>query len=378
MRAYARQQGARPAIGNAPENRPDHASGGHHLGYGIVNYAAQSVKGRKTLKSKIYLSAALLGMALTSQGVAQDDLLPPDLNPVQAGLETSEIVALTLKIFDSTRSSKRHYDHVAPLDGFTFGLGHYPQSGSEKFFGSLRDDKDGKAYDAFLFRSHQLFRSREDAWGALARITGLGNDVQPTKDRIESALNRTIFGAEFMKRYRKHCKRKCKPGEPDLYHEHQEWLVPLLKYVLRDRTLVEWQIDYWHAFLIQPASLQAKRAGIDSVAGIIGVASARSSAGSWGKKIVEAAQTGKLSHNGVTWDWNRHPFVVNPTDDQLMDWRLLARWQWYCSRKGKIRNRSRAYFNEFLADKWVLATFDGGLSGIKDPANWDPSNVRPK
>lgn len=51
-------------------------------------------------------------------------LLPPDTNPVQAGLVIPELVRFALAVFDAENISKRHYGHIAPLDGITLGLGH--------------------------------------------------------------------------------------------------------------------------------------------------------------------------------------------------------------------------------------------------------------
>lgn len=257
-------------------------------------------------------------------------------------------------------------------------MAHIPQAQVEGFFRDMRNAGGGEVAVAFGARAAEFFANDDKAWSAAIRAARLGAVGKANAADVERVLDATIFSKDFMARYAKNCRITCQPGEPDLYHEQREWLVPLLRLALRDRRVATFQLENWNATLLVPAAANARLAGIDSEAGIISVASAQSSATSWGRQIARAAETGRLAVGDLVWPWNHHPFKPEATAAELHDWRVLATWQWYCAKKRGIRNRSVAYFNAFLKDKWELPTFDGGSKGLKDPANWDPTKVKMK
>lgn len=306
-------------------------------------------------------------------------LLPPERNPVQAGVEVSKLVRLTLEIFDSEGISKRHYDHIAPLDGITLGLGHYPQAQIAGFFNALKDDNNGETLNRLIIRLYEYFQKDDSAWHKLQSMAKRENSSLSTEE-VRKAIKSTLLNQAFMSRYSKNCRIECKNNEPDFYHEQENWFVPSMGYALRDLAVVQWQVRYWEHYLLKPSQKKATQAGLVSIPSVIGVASAESSAKSWGTHIAGAKERGYIGQPGSDyyWQWNKHPFLNNPTDEQLESWRLLARWQWYCWKKGKIRNRSRTYFNKFLAHQWKLPTFKGGSTGTRDPKNWNPTLLKMK
>lgn len=308
------------------------------------------------------------------------DLLPPDKNPVEVGRKVPDLVRFILEIFDSEPISKRHYDHIAPLDGITMGLGHYPQAEIGDFFQALHNDNDGKTFKVFIERLNEYLQTDEGAWRALQVKANVAT-ASLSQEVARDAIKGTILNKEFMKRYEKNCDtQKCKPDEPNFYHEQERWFVPSMRYVLRDSVLVDWQVRYWDDYLLTPSKAKAKQAGLASIAGVIGVASAESHAKSWATYIAGAKERGFISNDKarLRWDWNKHPFINNPTAEQLESWRLLAMWQYYCSKEGKLRNRSRAYFVKYLADIWKLPTSLGNSERNIDPRNYNPSYVKMK
>ena len=209
--------------------------------------------------------------------------------------------------------------------------------------------------------------------------------MQPSsvsKEAIKGAINKTLLNTDFMRPYKENCEKDrqiCKPEEPGFYNE-QDWFVKSMKYALRDSTLVKWQVDYWEKSVLNPAKEKAKKANFldSSNAGIIGMASMGSSAPSWARYFVkEATGQGYVTNDkaNLRWEWDKHPYIANPTPEQLESWHLLVRWQYYVSKKGYIRNRSAAYFVKYLAGEWELPNFHDTSEWKEDSRNWDPNKV---
>jgi endonuclease/exonuclease/phosphatase family metal-dependent hydrolase len=304
--------------------------------------------------------------------MADGILLPEDKNPYEAGVPMNQLMAELFIIFDSTTSSKRHYDHVVSLDGATVGMGHWPQSQTEELFAALKSDT--AAYNAFLKRAEEYTVANKNVWNELLQVSGKTNLVE--------ALDATLFSESFMSKYSNNCRISCAADEPDLYHENQGWFPPLVKYGFRDSTVVKWTLNHYEDYLLGKAKKYVASAGIKTnlIPAILGFASATSSASSWGSYLGGAYERGYIEACGDKWKWNEHPFIDKPTQEQLDSWRLVARWQYYASKKNcnkdssdySLRNREFEMYKKYLAQNWKIGSLPNNK---KDPKNWDPDHV---
>ena len=318
---------------------------------------------------------------MNSTDAIANRLLLPDQNPFETGIAMSHEQELVFEAFDHSRRSRRHYDHVSSLDGITILRGHRPQAQVFKCFEDLVEED--KAHNAFVEQSHAYFEEHVAEWREFCHELGLdspSDSPECTLAFVRDALSETIFDEAWHERheYDRNPKRNpdftTRSGEPDMFHQ-QSWLVGLLRQVLRDRTVVEWQVDWYQRELVDESMDQVKRAGIKhhQEIALVSFAGAGSSASSWPKRFIKAfkSTTGKLTHGSRVWTWNKHPFILGATPEQLDMWRICAATQWYCSRKQKVRGRSL----------WVLKWLEKegyqfpNLSNKKDDANWDPRKI---
>ncbi len=335
------------------------------------------------MERKTALRSLIVGLAVNSIA-AGSELLPPDMNPVEVGYEARglgnpELVTKAIEVFDSVGSSKRHYDHVDQLDGLTIGLGHWPQSKLSNFFHALASDRAGETFAALSQRLYEYYESNPDAWRSWSAAGHLENPALNI-EAVRSSIQATLLNDRFMEQYAINCKRNssnyCGSG-PSFYNDHPG-IIEALKLALRDPLVVDWQMRYWEEDVLNPAEKKAVAAGIPSIAGVVGMASMESSAPSWANNIVNEAHRGYITNDKeqIEWKWNVHPFIAEPTVTELESWRLLVRWQYYCSKKGKVRNRSQKYFALFLADTWKVPIVLPNGHVADHPNNWDPTLVK--
>ena len=159
-----------------------------------------------------------LMLAWTDGAAMAGQLLPANQNPVQAGVQVDSFVTRALEIFDATPSSRRHYDHVEPLDGVTVGLGHYPQAELKQFFESLRRDQ--AAHAAFVQRATEYFSANRSAFNS-ARMRLRLPSAQPSAQTVSELLEASLFSSNYMNRYRKNCRIKCTSREANFFAEHR-------------------------------------------------------------------------------------------------------------------------------------------------------------
>lgn len=143
-----------------------------------------------------------------SQVQEPEELLPAGLNPVQAhdklcsnsGIVINPTLRHVFNNFDASDSSVRHYDHVAPLDGITIGMGHWPQNEVSKFF------EDIEKYPGVKKRFSKNCR---------------GNDRRGY----------------------------CRQAKPNMWKQ-LPWLPGILKRGLRDKVVTNWQTDFYYRDVI--------------------------------------------------------------------------------------------------------------------------------
>jgi hypothetical protein len=201
---------------------------------------------------KISPICALAVVLVSSLGVTPTfacDLQPANQNPADVpGIEMSRLAAQVNETFKAGSKSNRNYDLVDPFDGMTLAFGNWPQQEVEDFFKDMKSSNDGRAFVAFTDCMTAFFakkeKASENAW-RLAQAVAKVASADPTHEQVTTVLDRTLLNKSFMKRYAKHCRERCRRGEPDLYNEQKGWLVPALRYALRDREVINWQVDYW-------------------------------------------------------------------------------------------------------------------------------------
>ena len=144
-------------------------------------------------------------------------LLPPDLNPAEAYVKlcskagfkvvSQELIDI-FNNFDSTISSKRHYDHINFLDGITIGMGHWPQAEVNHFFGSLIKDSSAKAN--FLNEAVAAFKtlSKKECQKYL-------KGKSCNEAHIKSLISDTLFNIKFLKqKYGRNCRLNSQLNVP--------------------------------------------------------------------------------------------------------------------------------------------------------------------
>ncbi|MFN3656284.1 MAG: hypothetical protein ACK4UO_03380 [Pseudolabrys sp.] len=338
--------------------------------------------------SRTWTVLTAFGLSMAAGPVLACDLQPKDRNPASvSGVEFTRLARAVNDNFNSGARSARNYDLVDPLDGMTLGFGNWPQQEVAGFFADMKSSNGGKAFITFTDCLHEFFAQTDNAdiWGraqAVARVS----PGPATRDAVAAVLEKTLFNSAFMARYRKHCSEVCKPGEPDLYHEHEAWLKPALRHGLRDRTVIAWQVDFWTRTIVGAAVEMASTVGLkDDEAGVVAAAAYRSSAPAWFKPVAMAARSGTLTFRNFTWNWNAPPAGAGRDAEGLKSWRRFILWQHYAARvwigqgKRRVRDRSRKFFADFLAAHWLLpARRADGSPDWNSISNLDPALVRPR
>lgn len=316
------------------------------------------------------------------------DLQPKDQNPASiSGIDFTPLARAVNDNFRSGSSSERNYDLVDPLDGMTLGFGNWPQQEVEDFFADMKSSNGGKALVAFTDCLNEFFAPKDNAdiWRR-AQTAARMTPGPVTRDNVAAVVDNTLLSSAFLARYRKHCSEVCRPGEPDLFHEHQAWLNPALRYALRDRAVIAWQVDFWTRTIVGSANEMAGTVGLkDDEAAVVAAAAYRSSAPAWFKPVATAAQTGSLTFGGYQWNWNAPPAGASRDAEGLKSWRRFILWQHYAARvwigqgKHRVRDRSRKFFADYLAAHWLLpARRPDGSPDWTNMSNLNPAHVKPR
>jgi len=272
------------------------------------------------------------------------DVQPADRNPNDIGIPMSPAARAVNDTFTFGPASERFYDYVEPLDGITLGFGNWPQQEVEGLFRDMSTANGGKAFEAFAGCAASFFaqQNHAEAWRA-ARMAARVGPLDPTRDNVTTVLRQTLLSRSFMARYKGHCKKTCRRGEPDLYHEHKTWLVPALKYALRDRDVIVWQVDFWTRTIVDRANELAEKVGLkDDEAAMVAAAAYRSSAPAEFNDVIRASRTGTLSFRGRTWKWDDPPTGARRDAEGLKRWQRLILWQHYANRVWARSQRIRA------------------------------------
>ncbi|MCO4794891.1 MAG: hypothetical protein KC493_14320 [Bacteriovoracaceae bacterium] len=300
-----------------------------------------------------------------------DELLPAGLNPVQAhdklcsssGLQVSKKMRHVFSNFDASKSSVRHYDHVAPLDGMTIGMGHWPQNEVGKFFQDM--DKHALAKNQFMKRAIESFMGDESSISLRQCELSLGGSAC-TKENITKLLSSTIFNKEYMKKhYSKNCRGNdrrgfCTQSKPNMYKQ-LPWLAPVLKRGLRDKAVTRWQLDFYKRDVIASGESQALKSGLGKTKeAILLLSSLDSSGSSWARYIGKSRSRGYVDINGKKYDWFKPEGINNPTTDEIHSWRLLLAYRYYNFKKGqrrhgckrRIRTRQAHLYCNYMKDSW--------------------------
>lgn len=340
------------------------------------------------MKTKHRKIAITILLWLITPPVLACDLQPQHKNPATvSGIEFTLLARAVNDNFRSGSESKRDYDLVDPLDGMTLGFGNWPQHEVEGFFADMKSSDGGKALGVFTECSNEFFAQRNNAeiWLRAQKAARLP-PAEATRDRVVAVLEKTLLSGTFMARYRKHCPEVCRPGEPDLYHEHQAWLKPLLGFALRDRVVIAWQVDFWTRTIVNSANEMANTIGLkDDEAAVVAIAAYRSSAPAWFSPVAKAAQTGLLTYGEYKWNWNTPPAGTKREAEGLKSWRRFILWQhyaarvWIGQRKQRFRDRSRKMFEDYLAVDWLLpARRTDGSPNWSSASNLNPALVKPR
>jgi hypothetical protein len=319
----------------------------------------------------------------TEQGPQPPNLLPQFKDPVEVGLNVSDNVRAILPYFNANAGSERDYDLIDGLDGLTIGVGNWPQSQLEKFFQSLAVDRNGATLRDLVTTLVFYFQRHAGDWATLqktAKVTGAADNTA-----IGEALRRTVLNQEFMRRYEKNCTRTT-PGHPcigpPVFVTEQPWFVKSMCMGLRTRSVAEWEARFWEEDILRPSIDFAEKTDLQTPAAAkILIASLYSSYPNPTKSVVELLArcpnggprpNCMLNMGPLSWDLTKHRFISSPTAEQLNSWRLMAVWQWYTTRQGRIRSRMQKFFDEFLAKDWVLPAPDSD----RDPRNWAPNHLQ--
>jgi len=266
-------------------------------------------------------------------------MLTPGLNPVEATedgtgksyqfFKEGSIIAKMITVFDATRSSKRHYDHVNKLDGITFGMGHWHTSRILKFFNDLHAHKEAR--EALNRRMAEFFSmpGNEDM---RADFLKAGGETELTTATAQAVIAKTFRNPKWMSKWSK---------RRSLYQ--LPWVRNSFKYFLRDSSIVAWQIDFWRRDVVGKGIDFALKSNALTFQAVASFTSIASSAPGWGSSLVrQVLKDGKVSTGGKTWYWNKSSL----TGDSLQEWRAVVVWQYYCRKKNKIRSRMRKLWNE--------------------------------
>ena len=151
---------------------------------------------------------------------------------------------------------------------------------------------------------------------------------------------------------------------------------------LRTPAVAEWEARFWEDDVLRPAINLAGRTDLrPPVAAKILMASLYSSYPSSTKAVAELLERCPndqprpncvLNTGPLNWDLTKHRFIAAPSPEQLNSWRLMAVWQWYTAKQGRIRSRMQKFFSEYLADDWVLPN----PGDDRNAANWNPGHLR--
>ena len=299
-----------------------------------------------------------------------DELLPEGLNPVEAhdqlcsasGLTVNETMRHVFANFDASKSSVRHYDHVAPLDGITIGMGHWPQNEVSKFFEDMERFPDVKK--RFFNRAVEAMQE----YGSEIALSECHLQIKKpcVKENIISLLENTVFNEAFMKKhFSKNCRGNnssghCTQAKPNMWKQ-LPWLPKVLKRGFRDKVVTNWQTDFYYRDVIQTGEKLAIKSGIgNDFDSILMLSSLDSSGSSWAKYIGNSMDRGHVEIGGKKYDWNRPEGLVNWSPKELKSWRMLLAFRYYNFKKGersggcgrRIRNRQKQFYCMYAKDMW--------------------------
>lgn len=335
--------------------------------------------GRRSFLASAAAVAVIAWLPRRAVGQPLEPLLPARRNPAAVGMVDDPLVRKAVEVFDGP-AEQRWYDRVDQLDGLTIGFGHWPQSElSPKFLKSLRAFDGGRIFDRFVARLAEFYTMSPAHWARAPQVPG-----PPTADNVLLVLDRTLYAPEVMKRFAKNCskdsKQLCLPESPSFFREHchgeRDWIGAGFGHALRDPSLVRWQVALWSTDVIGSVRAPARTVEMDDEAGIIALASMRSSAPAYLKDFVDGVRTGTVRRGGFTWNWRSAGGSAPTTPAALASWRRLVAWQWYIARTGRIRGRSQAYFEAFLARDWRLPVMKGDRPDWRAAMdNGDPAKV---
>ncbi len=307
-----------------------------------------------------------------NQGQVQmpDELLPEGMNPVQAhdhlcsasGITLNETMRHVFANFDATDSSVRHYDHVAPLDGITIGMGHWPQNEVSKFFEDMERFPDVKK--RFMKRAVEAMQEN----GSEISIAECQLQLKRPcgKENIEDLLENTIFDETYMKKhFSKNCRGNdrnghCRQAKPNMWKQ-LPWLPKILKRGFRDKVVTNWQTDFYYRDVIQTGEKLAVQSGLgNDFDSILMLSSLDSSGSSWARYIGQAASRGHVEIGGKKYDWNKPDGIKNWSKEELKSWRLLLAFRYYNYKKGergggcgrRIRSRQKQFYCLYAKDMW--------------------------
>lgn len=314
-----------------------------------------------------------------------DGLLPPGKDPRSVppadgskecvpAVPISERTSKAIALFDSGSKSERHYDLVNCLDGLTFGFANHPQASLQSFFKALR--KDEAADDALVRRFKEVFKASQEAWDAFAKKGGL-DASELSDDAIRRGIDKLITNVEFKNRLPagSNCSPPPTPGPApgeSFYWDNYYWFFPAAKRAFRDPAVVAFQVRRWEERYLDPAARDAKAIGFEGEPGIFLMAFIWSNPGevSVGYLMNSKAPPESLRAGGKDWSWNNPPAALSKASVER--WRQLLLWQAIGRGAKGLRMRSRtvAFYETFLADQFVLPS-----QHIEDAVNCDPANI---
>jgi hypothetical protein len=290
----------------------------------------------------------------------------------------------------------RYYDLVDGLDGLTFAFGNWPQQEAEGFFADMAKANGGKALNSLEGCLSQFFSSRggKAPWAKL-EATAKAKPADPTAAAVDAALKSTILNHVWMERYSNHCKVDCAKGEANFYKEQSDWFTASMHYALRDRDVIQWQVDFWDRTTVANAVTMASTAGMgDDLTAIIDFTPFASSAPARANPVTVAAKANsKLTFGSYVWNWGTPPKDA-PTDATgLARWHYAVIWQYYVeyTRQDELgrapkdkkpplwsfRPRSRRFYDLYLKAYWVMPALDAkGEPVWTSDKNLDPSLIK--
>jgi len=299
-----------------------------------------------------------------------EELLPVGLNPVQAhdklcsksGIVINPTLRHVFNNFDASDSSVRHYDHVAPLDGITIGMGHWPQNEVSKFFEDM--EKYPGVKKRFLKRAVEAMQ-KDGSEVSLAECH-LQIKTVCNEENVSSLLERTIFNETYMKKhFSKNCRGNdrrghCRQAKPNIWKQ-LPWLPGILKRGFRDKVVTNWQTDFYYRDVINKGESLAIKAGIgNDFDSILMLSSLDSSGSSWARYIGDSQERGYVKIDGKKYDWNKPEGLVKWSPEELKSWRLLLAFRYYNFKKGergggcnrRIRTRQKQFYCLYAKDMW--------------------------